>query len=284
MKTGLLFALPLLAVIGCASAGNDASASSAAAASGPAPGQTIAATTSALYAQLDSVLDVRAVEMKSTLDVHVLRVKTKYSQGGEIFLAATHTREGGIFDLGYDVTEIASVTTTGEDDVVIAGKASTDQGPIEALNASVSVVTADDGVIQKFALVTTFDAANQDHTESMPMATDAAIDELSVLDSMQTKATPNGTSVRLFDLEGESFGESHHLLFHLASGAKSKTYDLGVRVDTLDDMTVLDNGTARIVGSTFDDAGKPVGFVYTIAFQLAADGSAPPAIALTRLQ
>jgi hypothetical protein len=274
---------------GCAATTDDGiDVSEGAKTSAPRP---IKASSDARHEHLAGVFGIRAIEHDS-LDLAILEIGggDPALNGDMLKLSAFAgpSLQGGVFDLGLNINTLQTAKVVEPGKIRITGTFDKmgEDGEIEnGLNFEAMVeFTADQNGIGPKVTVTR-DGASTD----FPMSTDEGNSFLGTIFQVNTKETKNGTILRLYETGmGDPAKNGNLLMLSILALPEAKTYDLGIDVNTVTDITPVGENLLRISGT--EDAMNKRGnifqrpYTFEIKYAVDAKGNPPDTIQKRRLR
>jgi hypothetical protein len=279
-----------LGAFGCAS--NTADGAVASDAAMTARPKTIAATSEARYESLYGVWKVTGIQNDVGLDLSIIETGGgDPAMNGNLPLLAAYGPdhgEGGVFELGLNVRSIDTMTMEGADTIKLTGTSdnldANDKTIQEPFTALIKLTLVDNNVQPSVAVTIDHDA-----TETVAKSNEPATDFLYSLYSVDTKESPAGNIVRLFETGrgGDPAMNGGQLVVNIMSFPESEhTFDLGLSINEVKSFTVTDTGISiEGIEDVMNDQGDIVQrpFGYGIQYSV-KDGEVAPSITMTRFK
>jgi hypothetical protein len=294
MKKSLLTSLTLasflsLGAFGCASKSDDAAVSGASQEVHTAA-KSINATTEKRFESLGGVWSVRGIDNQPGMDLAVIEFGggDPALNGDYLFLSAygPDHGDGGVFELGMNVSTLTSATMVGSDTIKLVGTQDTidpktndfKNVPFEA-TVKLTLVDRD---IQPAVTLT----MNAEKPETIAKTAEEGKRFFNSIFAVKQSESKAGNIVRLFETGGgDPAMNGDQLVLNILSYPEDQTYDLGLNVNTVSKFEVTDTqvkleGSEDIMGADGNIKNRP--FAYTINYAIGSDGAPAPSISITR--
>ena len=277
-----------LGAFGCASNHDDGAASAAEEIHTAA--KSIAATSEKRFESLGGVWSVKGIDNQPGMELAVIEFGggDPALNGDYLFLSAygPDHGDGGVFELGMNVSTLTSATMVGNDTIKLVGTQDTidpktndfKKVPFEA-TVKLTLVDRD---IQPTVTLT----MNGEKPEQIAKTAEEGKQFFTSIFGVKQQESKAGNIVRLFETGGgDPAMNGDQLVLNILSYPEEKTYDLGLNVNTVSKFEATDT-QVKIEGSEdFMDAKgniKSRPFAYTIGYSIGKDGAPAPSISLTR--
>ncbi|MFO0740057.1 MAG: hypothetical protein U0270_29430 [Labilithrix sp.] len=294
MKKSLLTSLALASVLslgafGCASNHDDATGNAAQEVHA-SPTKSISASAETRFESLGGVWSVRGIDNEAGMQLAVIEFGggDPALNGDYLFLSAygPDHGDGGVFELGMNVSQLESATMVGPDAIKLVGTQDTidpqtDDFKKVPFEATVKLTLVDRDIQPNVSLT-----RDGQKPETIARTAEESKQFFTSIFTVQNKESKGGNIVRLFETGGgDPAMNGDQLVLNIMSYPEEKNYDLGLNVNTVSkfevtDTQVLLEGSEDIMDANGDIKSRP--FAYTIDYTIGEDGAPAPSIKLTR--
>jgi len=278
-----------LAAFGCA-AHHDDDASADATEAIHIAAKPINATTEKRFESLGGVWAVRGIENQAGLELAVIEFGggDPAINGDYLFLSAygPDHGDGGVFELGANISQLTSATLVGPDTVKLVGTRDTIDPQTNDFKKVPYEGTVKLTLVDRDIQPTVSFVSQGEKAESITKTAEEGFGFFNSLFAVQDKESKAGNIIRLFETGGgDPAMNGDQLVLSVMSYPEEKTYDLGLNVNGVTKFEVTDTQVFLEGSENFMDGQgniKTRPYAYTINYSIGQDGAPAPALSLTR--